>query len=168
MNNHLGKTGDYSNIYGHLVDAKIAEICYRGEKKTAIKIFDLPALFAYSDGINQITRIKKRLLDTTMNEETAKIKGPQKTRYNSKNFVLLKRYIAQEISAMKGTTTRSNRMRYTTIAENIDLQDATPKQLRSLRDDVDYYLTLLQSMGEIKGFAKYKDGRALAGVEVYL
>lgn len=166
--NHMGQQGK-ARFQGALVVADVCTAEYNGqEAKTAFKIYRLPILFAYSEKISQVTRVKRRLLDTTMNENTAKLQGPQKTRNNSRSYILLKRYIAQEISTMRGKTGRSNRLRYDTMAQSIDIPEPTRIQLRTIRSDTDYYLKFLQSMGEIKGFSEYKSGRAFVGVEIYL
>jgi hypothetical protein len=61
-----------------------------------------------------------------------------------------------------------SRRKYETIFQTIGAENITDKQMRRLREDVDFILSLWVERAYIKEYEVYKKGRAYAGVKIYL
>lgn len=163
---------DKAMLEGHLIEGRKVTIITGGHVKTAYKLYDMPMYYMYSHAIGQIASVDKRLLNTSAHPGTNALPGAKKTRKNTKEFVVLKRMLAREVERMKRELAREERyekrISYERICREIGLREPTDKQLRTLREDVDYMMEFWVSMGYIRGFVKYKAERAFVGVEVGL
>ena len=158
---------DAVRIEGHLIEGRKLIVNAGGYSKVAYRFYDKPMYYAYSHAIGQIATINKKLLNTSASGDSAK------SRKNTRDFVLLKRALAREIERMKKEAERNEgayepRLSYTKLQDEIGLREASEKQLRTLRADVDYLLEYWSTLGYIRTFDKYKNAHAFAGVRVEL
>lgn len=183
------KSYDYSNaiLEGKLVLADKKTLIAGGHKTEGYIFYRLPLFYMHSHLTNQITRIDRALLDTTadkITDGTGK-KHKVEARQNNIPFILLKRYLAREVEAIKSNKGKPNnetRRNFETIAKAIDLHKPvkdkngnktepgklTDRQIRTLRENVEFLCNRWVIQGNIKGYRLYKNrgSQAFVGVDI--
>lgn len=164
-----GTTPDSAQIAENALYAKRVTAKIKGRKVSAYMFLDLPAFYRYSSAINQTAKVQKKLLGATSAKEL-----DTDTRKNSDSYIVLKRVLLKTIEHMKAEQAKSGgkyerRRSYVYLFEEV-LGTAEPskKKAENMRADIDKFLAALVEQGYIKGFTKYKNGRAFAGVEIDL
>lgn len=154
---------------GNALSTVAAKASFKSRTYEAYKFLDLPVFYDYSVGTNQIAKVQRQLLSATAGT-TEETDG----RKNSNSYIVLKRVLLKTIEHMKAEKARSGgkyecRRSYDYLFEEVlGTKEPTAKKARNMRDDIDKFLAALVEQGHIKGFTKYKNGRAFAGVEIEL
>lgn len=183
------KSFDYNKaiLKGDLVLADEKTIIAGGHETEGYTFYRLPLYYMHSHLTGQITRIDRALLDTTaekITDGTGK-KHKVEARQNDISFILLKRYLAREVESMKsnkGNPENETRRSFETIADAIDLKKPvkdkdgketkpdklTARQLRTLRENIEFLCTRWKIQGNIKDYELYKKKgcQAYAGVKI--
>ena len=162
-------TGLKAEYKRNALTTEAAKATFNGKQYAAYKFLKLPVFYDYSVATNQIAKVQRQLLGATTGtaEETD-------GRRNTSSYIVLKRVLLKTIEHMKAEQAKSGgkyerRRSYSYLFEEV-LGTAEPskKKAENMRADIDKFLAALVEQGYIKGFTKYKNGRAFAGVEIEL
>lgn len=180
---------DYNKaiLKGKLVTGFEKTVIAGGHEVKGYIILCQPLYPLHSQLTGQITRIDRALLDTTaekITDGTGK-KHKVEARQNDISFILLRRYLAREVESMKsnkGNSEAKPRRNFETIADAIDLKKPvkdkdgnetkpgklTARQLRTLRENIEFLCTRWKIQGNIKDYELYKKKgcQAYAGVKI--
>lgn len=169
-----------------------------GHETEGYIIYRVPLFYYYSHLIGQIARIDREYLnttETTITDGQGK-KHAVTARKNELVFILLKRHLAREVEAMKShkatTGSYEGRRNLAEIAKDIGLKETsveqsrtkqadknteqattssdkpTAKQMRTLKDSIEWLCQRWRIQGYIKNYTFYtnKGSRAYAGVQI--
>jgi hypothetical protein len=163
-------------LTGRLIEGRKVENILAGGHIVPVGyvFYDQPLIPLYSRLIRQIADLPKHLLNPTIKKIQApgakpkKVKALRKTPEN----MLLIRQLLRQIERMKKEKTSKkgeyeDRLKYTTIAEAADIE-LTTKTRRKLISDVDTLCMAWIENGHIKGFERYRSGRADIGIKIRL
>lgn len=171
---------------GSMIPAQKVDGVYNGKTVTAYKIYDMPLFYKYSHAVGQIAQVDRKLLSDMGAERKGRNEREDKKQknrseaekstgsvYGGTRVVNLRRYILSEIADMKriakskkgqplGKGLRS--ISYEDIAEKCGYDITSPRTIRTLRSNVDGYLSELVAGKHIKGYEPTKDKQKLTGV----
>ena len=168
---------DYTNtvLEGPLVMRDETTVTAGGHETKGFILYRLPLFFLHSHLTNQITRVDKALLDTT----AAKITDGQgkkhtvEARQNDLGFIMLKRHLARQVDFMKADKEANRgmyegRRSFESIGKAVGLDEPTPKQIRTMRNNIELLCARWKIQGHIKEYALYmnRGSRAYAGVQI--
>ncbi|MDO9491264.1 hypothetical protein [Acetobacterium sp.] len=158
-----------ATLEGALVQADKLTAKIGGHQKMVYYFYRPPLSYIYSQRVNQIATVESKLLETS---GVGQKDVGSKTRRNTKEFICLKHFLAKEIEFMKYQKNKGqpyeSRRKYETIFQTIGAENITDKQMRRLREDVDFILSLWVEREYIKEYEVYKKGRAYTGVKICL
>lgn len=164
----LGLSVDSATIERAAIPADKVTAVINGRKTVGYRFYAYPPFYEYSAEVNQIAKVEQKLLNASAEA------GSAGSRRNSDDFIVLKRVLLKRLERMKAEAARKNgkyerRRSYAKIySEVLGTETPSAKKAEKMRGDIDKYLTALQEQGYIKGFSKYRNGRAYAGVEIDL
>lgn len=158
-----------SNLEGALIQADKLTAKIGGHQKMVYYFYRPPLSYIYSQKVHQIATVESKLLETSGSSQK---EIGSKTRRNTKEFICLKHFLAKEIEYMKYQKKNGRpyecRRKYETIFKTIGAENITDKQMRRLREDIDFILSLWVGRNYIKEYEVYKKGRAYAGIKICL
>lgn len=175
---------DYKKAHfkGTMIPAQKVKATYNGATVTAYKIYDMPLFYKYSHAVGQIAQVDRKLLsDMTATRKTAG-KGRKNrtetekatgTMYGGTRIVNLRRYILTAIEDMKriaknkkgnplGAGART--ILYADIAAKCGYDITSAQTIRTLRSNVDSYLSDLVNSGHISKYEIAKEKQKYVGV----
>ena len=179
---------DYKDAHfkGTMIPAQKVKATYNGATVTAYKIYDMPLFYKYSHAIGQIAQVDRKLLSDI--STTRKSVGEGKRRrseaekstggvYGGTRVVNLRRYILTAIEDMKriakkskgkplGTGART--ILYADIAAKCGYDITSAQTIRTLRSNVDGYLSELVSSGHISKYEIAREKQKYVGVRIDL
>lgn len=179
---------DYKDAHfkGTMIPAQKVKATYNGATVTAYKIYDMPLFYKYSHAIGQIAQVDRKLLSDI--STTRKSVGEGKRRrseaekstggvYGGTRVVNLRRYILTAIEDMKriakkskgkplGTGVRT--ILYADIAAKCGYDITSAQTIRTLRSNVDGYLSELVSSGHISKYEIAREKQKYVGVRIDL
>lgn len=179
---------DYKDAHfkGTMIPAQKVKATYNGATVTAYKIYDMPLFYKYSHAVGQIAQVDRKLLSDMSATRKAAGQG-RKNRteaekatsamYGGTRVVNLRRYILTSIEDMKRISKRKKgeplgkglrSISYADIAEKCGYDITSPRTLRTLRSNVDGYLSELVNSGHISGYDVNKDKQKYVGVCINL
>lgn len=179
---------DYKDAHfkGTMIPAQKVKATYNGATVTAYKIYDMPLFYKYSHAVGQIAQVDRKLLSDI--STTRKSVGEGKRRrseaekstggvYGGTRVVNLRRYILTAIEDMKriakkskgkplGTGART--ILYADIAAKCGYDITSAQTIRTLRSNVDGYLSELVSSGHISKYEIAREKQKYVGVRIDL
>lgn len=179
---------DYKDAHfkGTMIPAQKVKATYNGATVTAYKIYDMPLFYKYSHAVGQIAQVDRKLLSDI--STTRKSVGEGKRRrseaekstggvYGGTRVVNLRRYILTAIEDMKriakkskskplGTGART--ILYADIAAKCGYDITSAQTIRTLRSNVDGYLSELVSSGHISKYEIARKKQKYVGVRIDL
>lgn len=175
---------DYSRarFKGSMIPAQKVDGVYNGATVTAYKIYDMPLFYKYSHAVGQIAQVDRKLISDITAERKAAGQGKRRRSeaekstggvYGGTRVVNLRRYILSEIADMKriakskkgqpvGKGLRS--ISYEDIAEKCGYDITSPQTIRTLRSNVDGYLSELVASKHISGYTINRERQKMVGV----
>lgn len=167
---------------GSMIPAQKVDGVYNGATVTAYKIYDMPLFYKYSHAVGQIAQVDRKLISDITAERKAAGQGKRRRSetekstsgvYGGTRVVNLRRYILSEIEDMKriakskkgqplGKGLRS--ISYEDIAEKCGYDISSPQTIRTLRSNVDGYLTELVASKHISGYTINRERQKMVGV----
>ena len=179
---------DYKDAHfkGTMIPAQKVKATYNGATVTAYKIYDMPLFYKYSHAVGQIAQVDRKLLFGI--STTRKTVGEGKRRrseaekatggvYGGTRVVNLRRYILTAIEDMKRIAKRNKgkplgvgvrSISYADMAEKCGYDISSAQTIRTLRANVDGYLSELVSSGHISGYDINRDKQKYVGVRIDL
>lgn len=167
---------------GSMIPAQKVDGVYNGATVTAYKIYDMPLFYKYSHAVGQIAQVDRKLISDITAERKSAGQGKRRRSeaekstsgvYGGTRVVNLRRYILSEIADMKriakskkgqplGKGLRS--ISYEDIAEKCGYDISSPQTIRTLRSNVDGYLTELVAGKHISGYTINRERQKMVGV----
>lgn len=167
---------------GSMIPAQKVDGVYNGATVTAYKIYDMPLFYKYSHAVGQIAQVDRKLISDITAERKAAGQGKRRRSeaekstsgvYGGTRVVNLRRYILSEIADMKriakskkgqplGKGLRS--ISYEDIAEKCGYDITSPQTIRTLRSNVDGYLSELVASKHISGYTINRERQKMVGV----
>ena len=167
---------------GSMIPAQKVDGVYNGKTVTAYKIYDMPLFYKYSHAVGQIAQVDRKLISDITAERKAAGQGKRRRSeaekstsgvYGGTRVVNLRRYILSEIADMKriakskkgqpvGKGLRS--ISYEDIAEKCGYDITSPQTIRTLRSNVDGYLSELVASKHISGYTINRERQKMVGV----
>lgn len=177
---------DYKDAHfkGTMLPAQKVKATYNGTTVTAYKIYDMPLFYKYSHATGQIAQVDRKLLsDMSATRKTAG-KGRKNrteaekatgTMYGGTRVVNLRRYILTAIEDIKRIA-KKNKGRplgagartilYADIAAKCGYDITSAQTIRTLRSNVDGYLSELVSSGHISKYEIAREKQKYVGVRI--
>lgn len=179
---------DYKDAHfkGTMIPAQKVKATYNGATVTAYKIYDMPLFYKYSHAVGQIAQVDRKLLsDMSATRKTAgegrknrtEAEKATGTMYGGTRVVNLRRYILTAIEDMKriakkskgkplGTGART--ILYADIAAKCGYDITSAQTIRTLRSNVDGYLSELVNSGHISKYEIAREKQKYVGVHIDL
>lgn len=179
---------DYKDAHfkGTMLPAQKVKATYNGATVTAYKLYDMPLFYKYSHAIGQIAQVDRKLLsDMSATRKTAG-KGRKNrteaekatgTMYGGTRVVNLRRYILTAIEDIKRIAKKNKgkplgagarTILYADIAAKCGYDISSPRTTRTLRSNVDGYLSELVSSGHISKYEIAREKQKYVGVRIDL
>lgn len=179
---------DYKDAHfkGTMIPAQKVKATYNGATVTAYKIYDMPLFYKYSHAVGQIAQVDRKLLsDMSATRKTAgegrknrtEAEKATGTMYGGTRVVNLRRYILTAIEDIKRIAKKSKgkplaegarTILYADIASKCGYDISSPRTIRTLRSNVDGYLSELVSSGHISKYEIARDKQKYVGVRIDL
>lgn len=153
------------SLEGSIIVADIINVYVSGRKKRAYKFYRAPLFYNYSKLFGQIITIPRELLQTK-----DKVK-------NTKEVIIMKEYLAQQLSIMahpqtKSSFKRNDKVRYDTIYKYIGISESTHanynKKTNKIRNQIKSILDSWIEMGYVASYEEYREGKFVAGIKITL
>ena len=179
---------DYKDAHfkGTMIPAQKVKATYNGTTVTAYKVYDMPLFYKYSHAVGQIAQVDRKLLsDMSATRKTAgkgrknrtEAEKATSTVYGGTRVVNLRRYILSAIEDMKRISKKgkgkplgkgARTILYEDIAAKCGYDISSPRTVRTLRSNVDGYLSELVSNGHISGYEIAREKQKYVGVLIDL
>ena len=179
---------DYKDAHfkGTMIPAQKVKATYNGTTVTAYKVYDMPLFYKYSHAVGQIAQVDRKLLsDMSATRKTAgkgrknrtEAEKSTSTVYGGTRVVNLRRYILSAIEDMKRISKKgkgkplgkgARTILYEDIAAKCGYDISSPRTVRTLRSNVDGYLSELVSNGHISGYEIAREKQKYVGVLIDL
>ena len=179
---------DYKDAHfkGTMIPAQKVKATYNGTTVTAYKVYDMPLFYKYSHAVGQIAQVDRKLLsDMSATRKTAgkgrknrtEAEKATSTVYGGTRVVNLRRYILTAIEDMKRISKKgkgkplgegARTIRYEDIAAKCGYDISSPRTIRTLRSNVDGYLSELVSNGHISRYEIAREKQKYVGVLIDL
>lgn len=179
---------DYRDAHfkGTMIPAQKVKATYNGATVTAYKVYDMPLFYKYSHAVGQIAQVDRKLLsDMSATRKTAgkgrknrtEAEKATSTVYGGTRVVNLRRYILTAIEDMKRISKKgkgkplgegARTIRYEDIAAKCGYDISSPRTIRTLRSNVDGYLSELVSNGHISRYEIAREKQRFVGVLIDL
>ena len=179
---------DYKDAHfkGTMIPAQKVKATYNGTTVTAYKVYDMPLFYKYSHAVGQIAQVDRKLLsDMSATRKTAgkgrknrtEAEKATSTVYGGTRVVNLRRYILSAIEDMKRISKKgkgkplgkgARTILYEDIAAKCGYDISSPRTVRTLRSNVDGYLSELVSNGHISGYEISREKQKYVGVLIDL
>lgn len=141
-----------------LISVTWMEVSTGGVTKNGYKFNSEPILYKYSRSVGQVISVPINLLET-------------KSKLNSTDeVIILREYLLRRIEGMKNTRNalNQNKILYSSIYEELGLENPTNKKTHSVRTHTKSLLEFWLEEKYIKGFSEYKEGKSIKGIEIKL
>ena len=179
---------DYKDAHfkGTMIPAQKVKATYNGTTVTAYKVYDMPLFYKYSHAVGQIAQVDRKLLsDMSATRKTAgkgrknrtEAEKATSTVYGGTRVVNLRRYILSAIEDMKRISKKgkgkplgkgARTILYEDIAAKCGYDISSPRTIRTLRSNVDGYLSELVSNGHISKYEIAREKQKYVGVLIDL
>ena len=179
---------DYKDAHfkGTMIPAQKVKATYNGTTVTAYKVYDMPLFYKYSHAVGQIAQVDRKLLsDMSATRKTAgkgcknrtEAEKATSTVYGGTRVVNLRRYILSAIEDMKRISKKgkgkplgkgARTILYEDIAAKCGYDISSPRTIRTLRSNVDGYLSELVSNGHISKYEIAREKQRYVGVLIDL
>lgn len=179
---------DYKDAHfkGTMIPAQKVKATYNGTTVTAYKVYDMPLFYKYSHAVGQIAQVDRKLLSDMSATRKTDGKGRKNrteaekatsTVYGGTRVVNLRRYILTAIEDMKRISKKgkgkplgegARTIRYEDIAAKCGYDISSPRTIRTLRSNVDGYLSELVSNGHISRYEIAREKQKYVGVLIDL
>ena len=169
-----------------MIPAQKVKATYNGTTVTAYKVYDMPLFYKYSHAVGQIAQVDRKLLsDMSATRKTAgkgrknrtEAEKATSTVYGGTRVVNLRRYILSAIEDMKRISKKgkgkplgkgARTILYEDIAAKCGYDISSPRTIRTLRSNVDGYLSELVSNGHISRYEIAREKQKYVGVLIDL
>ncbi len=179
---------DYKDAHfkGTMIPAQKVKATYNGATVTAYKIYDMPLFYKYSHAVGQIAQVDRKLLSDISTSRKSVGKGKRRRSeaekstgsvYGGTRVVNLRRYILTSIEDMKRIAKKSKgkplgagvrTILYADIAAKCGYDITSAQTIRTLRSNVDGYLSELVGSGHIAKYEIARDKQKYVGVRIDL
>lgn len=129
-----------------------------GTKKTAYVFISekfKPILYEYNQITKQIISVKPNLLQT------------KKALNTTEETIVIREYLLRRIEEIKNPKTQiSNKIKFNSVIELLHIENLTKQKKSKIKDQIEKLLKHYVAINYIKGYAEYKAGRTIEGIEI--
>ncbi|MEE1130231.1 MAG: hypothetical protein UHX00_01235 [Caryophanon sp.] len=118
------------------------------------KLLEKPIIYTYSQHNNQIISVPITLLNTKNYLRT------------TPDVTVIREYLIRRIAVMKNDKTKSNKILFEKVYDELSLIDPDKKKTKKIRDIVEKVLTKFKDDSFIEDFELFKKGRSFCGVSI--
>lgn len=142
-------------IKGQILVTEEITINAGGHDVMGYRLGKKPLIYEYSQFTNQVITVPSELLNTKDIIRT------------TPDVIAIREYLIRRIEVMKHDEGQINKIKFTTLFEEIGQPGPTKEKSKKIRDNVMKLLEKYKSEKYIKNFNLYKIGRAYGGVEIF-
>lgn len=148
---------DRAEMDSNLLYARALLVSAGGQEVKAYEILEKPALYVYSQMTKQVISVPINLLNTSA------------VTRNTPEIMPIKEYLLRRIEIMRHSAAMHNKIAYSTLFDEVGLMIDNKTIRKRYRDYIHAILDLWMNKYQyIKSFSEYKEGKVIAGLQLYV